>query len=62
MSRAQIGVDAVSREVVLDALNQLVQRRASELPERRDRVIRFLMNKGYNLQDLLASLAALGSR
>ena len=62
MSRAQIGVDAVSREVVLDALNQLVQRRASELPERRDRVIRFLMNKGYNLQDILASLAALGSR
>ena len=62
MSRAQIAVDAVSREVVLDALNELVQRRASELPERRDRVIRFLMNKGYNVQDILASLAALGSR
>tara|TARA_B100000768_G_C11242513_1_gene360203 strand:- start:12 stop:449 length:438 start_codon:yes stop_codon:yes gene_type:complete len=61
-SQAQTAVDAVSREVVLDTLNELVQRRAAELPERRDRVIRFLINKGYNLQDILASLAALGSR
>ena len=61
-SQAQIAVDAVSREVVLDTLNELVQRRAAELPDRRDRVIRFLINKGYNLQDILASLAALGSR
>ena len=61
-SQAQIAVDAVSREVVLDTLNELVQRRAAELPDRRDRVIRFLINKGYNLQDILASLAALSSR
>jgi SOS response regulatory protein OraA/RecX len=61
-SEAQKAVRDIPRDDVLDALNGLVERRASELPERRDRVVRFLLGKGYNLQDILDSLAALTSR
>ena len=61
-SEAQRAMDRVPRKVILDGLNHLAQRRASELQTHRERVIRFLMSKGYNLQDILDSLAALTSR
>lgn len=61
-STAQKYVNGVSRKKVLDTLNLLVTRRAEELPNHRDRIIRFLINKGYKLEDILDSLAALDSR
>jgi len=61
-SKAQRAMEEVPRKVILNGLNHLAQRRAAELTTHRDRVIRYLMNKGYNLQDILDSLAALTPR
>ena len=61
-SKAQKYVGDIPRNKVLDTLNLLVARRAEEVNSNRDRVIRFLINKGYKLQDILDSLTALDSR
>ena len=49
---------SVQREAVFDeGLERLVARRASELPEGRDRVVRWLLGRGFGLSEIFAALA-----
>ena len=49
---------AVQREAVFDeGLERLVARRARELPEGRDRVVRWLLGRGFGLSEIFATLA-----
>jgi regulatory protein len=44
-------------EVFSEGLERLVARRANELPEGRDRVVRWLLGRGFGLGEVFAALA-----
>ena len=49
---------SAQREAVFDeGLERLVARRARELPEGRDRVVRWLLGRGFGLSEIFAALA-----
>lgn len=58
-SAIEAGFAALDDGVFAESLTALVHRRADELPEGRDRLVRWLLSRGFPLGSILAELEAL---
>jgi regulatory protein len=57
--QARKALTGLSDQSVANALEHLAKQRAHELPDNKERVIRYLMGKGYGLSDILKCLSSL---
>jgi SOS response regulatory protein OraA/RecX len=60
-SKAWNAVNSWDQKDFERVLNRLLERKVEEWQENRERVIRFLVSRGYRMEDILRQGAALGT-
>jgi len=55
-SQAENAVLSVPKARFKDLLAELIEKRSNELPQNRERVIRFLLNRGFHVNEILRML------